>query len=142
MAKIDRPTDLVAQSMGGVVAMQTALKRPELISHLVLTVTSGGIDMQRFNQEDWWSQYLRDLPDAPRWFVDDRTDLSDQLHTIETPTLLIWSDSDPVSPLAAGEFLAETLPNAELLVIKGTSHFLARDQVDEVVPHIIRFLTT
>ena len=119
LPRIDRPTDLVAQSMGGVVAMQTALKRPELISHLILTVTSGGIDMRRFNQEDWWPQYLIDLPDAPRWFVDDRTDLTSQLHAIETPTLLIWSDSDPVSPLAAGEFLAERLPNAELVVIKG-----------------------
>ena len=68
--------------------------------------------------------------------------LRDQLRTILTPTLLIWSDSDPVSPLASGEFLAETLPNAELVMIKGSGHFLMRDQVDEVVPHIIRFLAT
>ncbi len=45
LAEIDRPTALVAQSMGGIVAVLAALERPELITHLVLTVTSGGVDM-------------------------------------------------------------------------------------------------
>ena len=45
LAEIDRPTALVAQSMGGIVAVLAALERPELITHLTLTVTSGGVDM-------------------------------------------------------------------------------------------------
>lgn len=39
---IDQPSALIAQSMGGVIAIQTALRRPDLITHMVLTATSGG----------------------------------------------------------------------------------------------------
>ena len=39
------PTVLVAQSMGGVVAIRLALRHPERITRLVLTATSGGLDM-------------------------------------------------------------------------------------------------
>jgi pimeloyl-ACP methyl ester carboxylesterase len=45
IAELDQPTALIAQSMGGVVAMLVALRRPELITHLVLTVTSGGMEV-------------------------------------------------------------------------------------------------
>ena len=45
VADIDRPSALVAQFMGGIVAVRVALEHPGLITHLVLTVTSGGVDM-------------------------------------------------------------------------------------------------
>ena len=140
---IDRPTDLIAQSMGGVVAMQVAVRQPGLISHLVLVATSGGVDMQRFQpHEDWPIQYRQDLPQAPEWFVDDRTDLTDQIHMIKVPTLLVWGDRDPVSPVAVGEYLAGELPNAKLIVVEDADHFLARDRADELAPHISKFLSS
>ena len=45
VADIQAPTALIAQSMGGVIAVLAALKKPQLVTHLVLTVTSGGIVM-------------------------------------------------------------------------------------------------
>ena len=45
-AKMEGPVDLVAQSMGGVIAAQIALEHPELVRRLVLCVTSGGVDMK------------------------------------------------------------------------------------------------
>lgn len=51
LAKIHTPTALIAQSMGGIVAVQAALQRPDLITHLVLTVTSGGVDMAQFEHK-------------------------------------------------------------------------------------------
>ena len=140
---IDRPTDLIAQSMGGVVAMQVALKQSSLISHLVLVATSGGVDNQSFQpRQDWRPQYQKDLPQAPQWFVDDRTDLTDQLDLIKVPTLLIWGDNDPVSPVSAGEYLARELPDAKLIVVEDADHFLARDRVEEVALHIAEFLSS
>lgn len=140
---IDRPTDLIAQSMGGVVAMQVALKQSSLINHLVLVATSGGVDMQRYQPpQDWRPQYQKDLPQAPQWFVDDRTDLTDQLPLIKIPTLLIWGDNDPVSPVAIGEYLARELPNAKLIVVEDADHFLARDRVEEVTIYIAKFLSS
>jgi pimeloyl-ACP methyl ester carboxylesterase len=41
---IDEPTALIAQSMGGVIAARAALERPDMVTRLVLSVTSGGID--------------------------------------------------------------------------------------------------
>jgi poly(3-hydroxyoctanoate) depolymerase len=39
---IDRPVDLIAQSMGGVLAVRAALENPELVRHLVLTRRPAG----------------------------------------------------------------------------------------------------
>src|ERR1700758_3646174 len=47
-AEIDGPVDLVAQSMGGVIAARLALARPGEVRRLVLTVTSAGVNMQHF----------------------------------------------------------------------------------------------
>ena len=41
-----------------------------------------------------------------------------------TPALVIHGDDDPLMPLAAGRELAETLPNAELVIVKGLGHDL------------------
>src|SRR4051812_20514639 len=45
VANIERPTAIIAQSMGGIIAIRAALEKSELITHLVLTATSGGIDI-------------------------------------------------------------------------------------------------
>ena len=49
----DEPMVLVAQSMGGYVALQAALRSPERVSHLVLAATSGGLDPRAFGATDW-----------------------------------------------------------------------------------------
>ena len=134
------PVDLVAQSMGGVVAAQIALRRPELLRRLDLTATSGGIDLAPFGAEDWRPTYRRANPSAAAWITEARVDLGDQLGTVAAPTLLVWSDTDPISPLAVGERLAELLPHARLVVVSGGDHMFARDRADEVAPHILDHL--
>lgn len=98
---IDQPTALVAQSMGGIVAVRAALARPEWITHLVLSVTSGGVNM---------------------------------------PVLLLWGDSDPISPVAVGEHLAGLLPRATLYVLTGAGHDLGSSHAPEVAQLIDRHL--
>ena len=134
------PVDLVAQSMGGVVAVQVALRRPELVRRLVLTATSGGIDLAPFGVEDWRPTYRRAHPSAATWITEARIDLGARLGTVAAPTLLIWSDADPISPLAVGEHLSTLLPHARLVVVSGGDHMFARDRADEVAPHILAHL--
>ena len=134
------PVDLVAQSMGGVVAVQVALQRPDLVRRLVLTATSGGIDLAPFGVQDWRSEYRRAYPSAAPWVTDSRVDLSDRLAAVAAPTLLIWSDADPISPLAVGEHLATLLPRARLVVVPRGDHMFARDLAAEVAPHIAAHL--
>ncbi len=136
------PVDLVAQSMGGVVAVTVALRRPELVRRLVLTATSGGIDLAPFGVADWRPEYRRAFPTAAAWITEARVDLEDKLGTVRAPTLLLWSDADPISPVGVGERLASLLPDARLVVVPGGDHLFARDRAAEVAPRIAEHLGT
>jgi hypothetical protein len=116
---IDRPTAVIAQSMGGVIAMHAALERPALVTHLVLTVTSGGLDMRGLGAQDWRTDFARANPHLPDWFLTLHVDLSDAIGRIAQPTLLLWGDDDPISPVAAGQRLLERLPDARLHLVPG-----------------------
>ncbi len=139
---LDQPVALVAQSMGGVVAVMAARSCGTNIRRLVLTATSGGIDMKPFGQSDWRKDYLRDMPHVPTWFVDDHSDLSDVLPGIEVPTLLLFGDSDPIAPVSVGRFLESKLPHARLVVIEGGDHEMATRIPDVVAGHIREFLSS
>jgi pimeloyl-ACP methyl ester carboxylesterase len=134
------PVDLVAQSMGGVVAMMAILARPACVRRLVLTATSAGIDIAPFAPEDWRPEYAREYPQAVAWILAERPDLEARLPTVTAPTLLLWSDADPISPLGVGRRLGEVLPRAELVVIPGGDHMFARDHAEAVAPHVLRHL--
>jgi pimeloyl-ACP methyl ester carboxylesterase len=137
---MDREVDLVAQSMGGVVAVLTVLARPEAVRRLVLTATSGGLRLEGFAVQDWRGEYRQEFPSAAAWVTGSRIDLTDRIASIRCPALLLWSDADPISPLAVGEELARRLPDAELVVIPGAEHMFARDRAGEVAPHVARHL--
>ena len=122
--EMDQPCALIAQSMGGVIAVQAALKRPEFLTHIVLAVTSGGIDMSAFHAEDWRSSFWMANPAAPSWFADYHENLSGRIGSIRAPALLLWGDADPISPLAAGRYLQGLLPNSRLHVLQGGKHDL------------------
>jgi len=137
---IGGPVDLVAQSMGGVVALRIALEHPEVVRRLVLIATSGGVDMRRLGAGDWRAEYARRFPRARTWIIEQRPDLTDRLPDVRVPTLLVWGDADPISPPAVGRHLAKLLPHAELVVIPGGDHALARDRAADVAPHVLRHL--
>jgi pimeloyl-ACP methyl ester carboxylesterase len=135
------PSHVIAQSMGGILAARLAVEHPERVDRLVLVATSGGVDVRRLGAADWRDGYRAPLPDAPSWFVDDRTDLTDRLAAIRAPTLLLGSDSDPISPPAIARFLAERIPDARIATVAGGTHTFARDRPDEVAPIIRSHLT-
>jgi pimeloyl-ACP methyl ester carboxylesterase len=139
-AEITGPTVLFAQSMGGLIALRAAMAKPESVRALVLSVTSGGIDVRALGGVDWRPQFEQSNPDAPRWFLDARDDLTPELGRIAAPVLLLWGDADPISPVAVGHALARLLPRAELVLIPGGTHDLIRERASEVVPHIERHL--
>jgi pimeloyl-ACP methyl ester carboxylesterase len=123
---------VVAQSMGGVLAVRLAVERPERVLRLVLVATSGGVDVARLGAADWRPDYRAALPDAPRWFAEDRTDLDGRLAEIRAPTLLLWSDADPLSPLAVARHLAGRIPGARTAIVTGGTHAFAEERPDEV----------
>ena len=137
---MDEDVALVAQSMGGIVAVLATLARPSRVRWLVLVATSGGVDVRRFGARDWRPDYRREYPRAAEWILDASIDLTARIGEITAPTLLLWGDADPISPVAVGRHLATLLPSADLVVIPGGDHAFARDRADEVAPHVARHL--
>lgn len=141
LAQLDRPCALIAQSMGGVLALRAALAQPQRITHLVLCATSGGLPMGIFGAEDWRAGFLATHPQLPDWFATDTTDLTSRLPQLTLPVLLLWGEADPLSPVAVGERLVALLPHARLQVIPGADHDLGLHHADQVAPLIDAHLT-
>lgn len=74
-----------------------------------------GVDsMSALGAQDWRPDCAAANPNLPRWFLDDRTDLSARLAGLYMLVLLLWGDADPISPVRVGQRLAELLLRAEL----------------------------
>jgi len=141
VADIDQPSALIAQSMGGVVAMLVALQKPELVTHLVLSVTSGGMNLATLNAQDWRPAIQAGHPGLPDWFTSYHEDLTPKLSALRIPTLLLWGDADPISPVKVGQRLASLLPNVELHVFSGGDHSVGCTLAHLVAPLIDRHLS-
>jgi pimeloyl-ACP methyl ester carboxylesterase len=124
------PSNVVAQSMGGVLAMRFAIDHPDRVRRLVLVATSGGTRL-RFGI-DWRLGFRAERANVPDWFERDRTELDVRLGEVRAPTLLLFGDQDPIAPVATGEYLRSLLHDARLVVIEGATHMLAEERADEV----------
>lgn len=139
-ARMTEPVDLVAQSLGGVIAARLAIEKPALVRRLVLCVTSGGVDMAGLGAVDWRESYRKSFPQAVEWITASRASLPLPVEKIVAPTLLIWGDSDPVSPVAVGEHLKARLPDVRLEIVAGGDHDVASTHADHVARLIARHL--
>jgi pimeloyl-ACP methyl ester carboxylesterase len=140
LGHMDEPCDLVAQSMGGLIAIKAALAMPERVRRLVLTGTSGGVLVDDLGGSDWRNDYRAEYPRAAPWIMEVREDLSERIRAIEVPALLLWGDRDEVSPIAVGERLAGLFPHASLKIVEGGGHDFPQTHSAIVAPLIQRHL--
>lgn len=138
--EINRPSALLAQSMGGAIAIRAAIEKPGLITHLVLAVTSGGVDVAGLGGQDWRPAFCASHPELPDWFCSYREDLSVRLAEVGMPVLLLWGDCDPICPVAVGERLASLLPRACLRIVPGGDHDLVETHAAMIAPVVDEFL--
>jgi pimeloyl-ACP methyl ester carboxylesterase len=139
--KVRGPTVIVAQSMGGIIAVRLALKHPEQMTHLVLVATSGGVDVASLGGEDWRDSYFKNFPDAQTWIASEKPDLSSEIPGIACPLLLIWGDCDPISPLSVAKRLSELVAHARMHVVEGGDHDLGRERASDIAPLVIAHLS-
>jgi pimeloyl-ACP methyl ester carboxylesterase len=123
---------LVAQSMGNVLALRTAIEDPDRVASLVLCAVSGGVDVQSLGGAEWRDSLRAEQAGRPTWFIDDGSDFTDKLGAIAIPTLVLSGDADALSPVRVGEFLRDRMPSAELRVVAGGGHWMAVEKPDRI----------
>jgi pimeloyl-ACP methyl ester carboxylesterase len=94
----------------------------------------------------WWGRFQR-MAASPAAAVallqmNAQIDVRGALSAISAPTLLLHRREDEIAPLAGAEYLAEQIPDAKLVVLKGRDHWpwLGGD-LDQIVAEIEEFLT-
>ncbi|HHW39158.1 MAG TPA: alpha/beta hydrolase [Bacillales bacterium] len=65
---------------------------------------------------------------------------SEDLKTIDKPTLLLWGREDRVVSFRIGERLADDLPNAKLITYEKAGHLLTEERSQEVYQAILDFI--
>ena len=159
-AVLGGPADLVGHSDGAFVAMLVAIQRPDLVNRLVMI--SGGFDKSGEAAPDMefdvdqvvqflGTAYGEVSPDGEAHFPvvvakigelmknEPHIDVA-ELSRIGHRTLVMFSDDDLVTLQHAVEMF-EALPNAELAVVPGTSHFLTQEKPHLVNALVLDFLT-
>ncbi|RJE60809.1 alpha/beta hydrolase [Acinetobacter sp. JS678] len=138
--QINEESVIIAQSMGGIFAVAAALQKPQLVKGLVLIATSGGVNLERFNVQDWREAYRQAFLRYPDWFITTNANYEEFLSDINVETLLIWGDQDPVSPVEVGTYLNQLFKSSRLYIVKGGDHQLAEKYADEVAVQIKDYL--
>jgi pimeloyl-ACP methyl ester carboxylesterase len=157
---VGRPADLVGHSDGAFVAMLVAMQRPELVNRLVMISGSFSKEGEAAPDAEWDVDAIADFlapaygevsPDGIDHFKVVATKVGEmaakelyleapELAKVKARSLVMFSDDDLVTMTHAVE-MYEALPNAELAVVPGTSHFLTQEKSHLVNAIVMDFLT-
>jgi pimeloyl-ACP methyl ester carboxylesterase len=157
---VGEPADLVGHSDGAFVAMQVAMQRPDLVKRLVMI--SGGFNKsgEAMPDMEWDVEALTQFlgpaygevsPDGVAHFpvvakkIGDMAAVEPNLEAAElakvTARSLVMFSDDDLMTLTHAVDMYDALPNAELAIVPGTSHFLMQEKPDLVNRIVLDFLT-
>ncbi len=137
----DQSVDLLAQSMGGHIAIRLLLKHPEKIRRVVFAATGAGLNIADFGGVDWQSNYTKEYPDAKISIISENRDFTNDLPKITHPVLILCGDVDSICPISVGERLLQLLPNSKLKIVHGGDHTFACDIPHNISKYVIEHLT-
>ncbi len=67
-------------------------------------------------------------------------DLTEYIHLIKCPTLLIWGSEDNEAPLKEGKYIESIIKDCGLIIYEGGSHFAYLEYIDRTVNILNEFL--
>ena len=154
--------DLVGHSMGGEIGIHLAASRPERIRRLVLVSAAG---VPREISASAAARLATELARLRAWgrrtfvttiaadslragpFTLYRTlrhlladDVRPLLPSVRHPTLLLWGEHDPVTPVRDARVMQQLLPHARLVVLRRASHNVMADRPADFVRIVREFL--
>ena len=158
---IDR-ADLLGFSNGGTIALQVAIRYPQLVRRLVVITA---LMKRAWADPQFWESmksaqldampaelreaYLKVAPQPKnlesffykaRNRMRDFKDVPDEaIRSINAPTLVVGSDQDVMRPEGAVE-LFQLLPQAQLAILPGTDHMAITSRAAVLAPMIEKFL--
>jgi 3-oxoadipate enol-lactonase len=178
-----RKTHVLGTSLGGFVAQELAIERPDLVDRLVLVCTSYGgrgpepmspwafsdmiglpsLSVERAvrrgletaTSEAYRAKHPEEFERIIRWRLVDspslsayyqqmragaRFDLSRDVGSITSPTLVIHGAEDHYVPVANAVALAEAIPGARLRVLDNAGHLVFIERFADVNREVVTFL--
>lgn len=158
---------LVGHSFGGAVSLKLASKHPKYLSKLVLVDSSGiRLESEKKKVTSLGAKILKPIF-SPSFmqplkrriyrsignedYLDSGElkgtylnvigeDLSPLFSLIENPTLIIWGENDPDTPLWMAEQMSKDISNSTLEVLEDAGHFSFNDKPDEFKAKLSEFL--
>lgn len=112
---------------------------------LKIALKSGDIDGTRMDPEDLrpYLQHMKDM-DFPLFLRMLRAagdhSAEDFLADLTIPTMVVAGEKDTFTPAPLSRFMAERIPNAELLLLEGGSHAAPLEQPDKLAQAIASFV--
>ncbi len=161
---------IVGHSMGGAIAQEIALRKPENMAGIILIGTGAKMPVtdlildglltdfpktvRLITKFAWYReaaanftavaiQHMLDtLPEVVHgdFYACNQFDYRNQLAEMALPTLVIGAEDDKMMPLKNSQFLADNIPNAELVVIKDAGHYMMVEKTSKVSKAIVIFL--
>jgi len=164
-----RPWILVGHSMGGSIALQTALTYPQSADGLVLIgsgarmpvnptmleqLAQGAFDTGflkiaygRDFAPEMLAAELQGLSQVPQaelhadFTACNNYDVAAQLDRINIPVLILVGDQDKMTPVKNSQYLQENVPGAIMHIIPASGHHLMLEKPDQTIAAIADFLT-
>jgi pimeloyl-ACP methyl ester carboxylesterase len=167
---LDLPSAVLAgHSMGGAIALQTALDAPGRVAGLVLISTGARLrvshailqaaahppELARLLRDLFWGESVPEaLKDAAEARIAEAEsavltadfaacnafDVRARLADITAPALVLCGDADQMTPPALSEALTAGLPEAQLIRFEGAGHRLPEERPGAVAAHMQRWL--
>jgi pimeloyl-ACP methyl ester carboxylesterase len=163
-----RPCLLIGHSMGGSIAMQTALSYSGLIGGLVLIGSGARMPvnpqmLEQLSKGNFDTKFLKIAlsPDAPAdlqqsmlalWANSSQQqlnidfnacnnfDVSEQLASLNVPVLIVVGSQDKMAPVKSSQFLHQNIVNSQLAIIHGSGHYPMLEMPQETNQAILEFL--
>ncbi len=154
---VKSPAHLIGWSDGGIIALLTAMQRPDLVRSIIAIganyhYESGGEPIERWEaSEEDRQEHAERSPDEPEaldskiermWgiWTSEPSLSKDDLAKIMCPTLVMAGDDENFS-FAHITSLYEALPMGQLAIVPGTSHFLVKEKPELAQAIIKGFLS-